>query len=252
MNGNITVKEKKSKGPVIIIIILVLVIVGLSTYILSDKGIIFTNKEEKTESNKKNTTKTDKNTNSDDNTTKEEDTIKPLDLSKCLNNSTNTYSDQSEATASKYGLSMSVNQDKMSVTLNIDWATFGPISGSTAYVGTVKTYQITGFTSKVKSAYIGDVGQDATGITLFFLMEDNTVSYMPMFIWKQDTQGNGYSQMNYTNDNFVIKGVLPTAKNVINLYIANASNGSGYITTIAATKDGSFYDLGLLFTNKDY
>ena len=83
-------------------------------------------------------------------------------------------------------------------------------------------------------------------------MEDNTVSYMPMFIWKKDTQGNGYSQMNYTNDNFVIKGVLPTAKDVINLYIANASNGSGYITTIAATKDGSFYDLGLLFTNKDY
>ncbi len=39
-------------------------------------------------------------------------------------------------------------------------------------------------------------------------------------------------------------------KDVINLYIANASNGSGYITTIAATKDGSFYDLGLLFTNK--
>lgn len=251
MNGNITIKEKKSKGPVIIIIILVLVIVGLSTYILSDKGIIFTNKEEKTESNKKETTKTDKKDN-DDNTTKEEDTIKPLDLSKCLNNSTNTYSDQSEAPASKYGLSMSINQDKMSVTLNIDWATFGPISGATAYVGTVKTYQITGFTSKVKAAYIGDVGQDATGITLFFLMEDNTVSYMPMFIWKQDTQGNIYQVMNYTNDNFIIKGVLPTAKDVINLYIANASNGSGYITTIAATKDGSFYDLGLLFTNKDY
>ena len=53
---------------------------------------------------------------------------KPLDLSKCLNNSTNTYSDQSEATASKYGLSMSINQDKMSVTLNIDWATSSDFS----------------------------------------------------------------------------------------------------------------------------
>lgn len=248
MDGNVTIKEKKSKGPVIIIIILVLVVVGLSTYILSDKGIIFTNKEEKTESNKKDTTKTDNN----DNTTKEEDTIKPLNLSKCLNNSTNTYSDQSEAPTSNYGLSMSINQDKMSITLNIDWATFGPISGATAYVGTEETYQITGFTSKVKSAYIGDVGQDATGITLFFLMEDSTVSYMPMFIWKKDTQGNIYQVMNYTNDNFIIKDVLPTAKDVINLYTVNASNGSGWITTIAATKDGSFYDLGLLFTNKDY
>lgn len=250
MNEDITFKEKKGKGPVIIIIILVLVVIGLSAYIISDKGIIFTNKEEKAESNKKDTTtKTDKNTNSDDNTTKEEDTIKPLDLSKCLNNSTNTYSDQSEAPTSKYGLSMSVNQDKMSVTLNINWATFGPISGATSYVGTEESYQVTGFTSKVKAAYVGDVGQDATGITLFFLMEDSTVSYMPMFIWKKDTQGNIYKEMNYTNDNFVTKGVLPTAKNVINLYIANAPD---YITTIAATKDGSFYDLGLLFTNKEF
>lgn len=251
MDGNVTIKEKKSKGPVIIIIILVLVVVGLSAYILSDKGIIFTNKEEKTESNKKDTTKTDKKDNNDS-TTKEEDTIKPLNLSKCLNNSTNTYSDKSEAPTSKYGLSMSVNQDKMSVTLTIDWATFGPISGASAYASTEETYQVTGFTSKVKAAYIGDVGQDATGITLFFLMEDSTVSYMPMFIWKKDTQGNGYSQMNYTNDNFVIKDVLPTAKDVINLYTVNASNGSGWITTIAATKDGSFYDLGELFTNKEF
>ncbi len=72
---------RKVQGPVCIIIILVLVIVGLYLHLifLSDKGIIFTNKEEKTESNKKETTKTDFLDN-DDNTTKEEDTIKPLIL----------------------------------------------------------------------------------------------------------------------------------------------------------------------------
>ena len=252
MNGNITIKEKKSKGPVIIIIILVLVIVGLSTYILSDKGIILTNKEEKTESNKKDTTKTNKKDN-DDNTTKEEDTIKPLDLSKCLNNSTNTYSDQSEAPASKYGLSMSINQDKMSVTLNIDWASFGPISGATAYVGTVKAYQITGFTSKVKNAYVGSIGQDITGVTLFFLMEDSTVSYMPMFVLRKDDLGNIREKMNYTDDNFTVTGLLPKVKDVVNLYTVTSTSGvSSASTTIGATKDGSFYDLGELFTNKDF
>lgn len=54
----------------------------------------------------------------------------------------------------------------------------------------VKAYQITGFTSKVKNAYVGSIGQDITGVTLFFLMEDSTVSYMPMFVLKKDDLGN--------------------------------------------------------------
>ncbi len=80
---------------------------------------------------------------------------------------------------------MSINQDKMSVTLNIDWATFGPISGATSYVGTVKTYQITGFTSKLRLLILA-MSVKMLLVSLYsFLMEDNTVSYMPMFILKK-------------------------------------------------------------------
>lgn len=52
--------------------------------------------------------------------------------------------------------------------------------------------------------------------------------------------------MNYTDNNFTVTGLLPKVKDVVNLYVSSAS------TTIGATKDGSFYDLGELFTNKDF
>ena len=37
--------------------------------------------------------------------------------------------------------------------------------------------------------------------------------------------------------------------NVIKLYTVDASNGSGWRTTIGATSDGSFYDLGDIIKN---
>lgn len=234
MNGNINTTDKKDRGPIIIIAILILIVVCIGAYLLGNKDTILKNKQENTEINKN------------------DDSIKPLDLSKCLNNSTNTYSNEGKASSSSSDLSVSVNSDKTSATLKIDWTGFGPISGEESYPNTTKSYQITGFTSKIKAAYIGDMGQDATSITLFFLMEDSTVSYMPMFIWKKDSQGNIELQMNYTGENFTVKGVLPKAKDVVELYTVNASNGSGWVTTIAATKDGSFYDLGELFTNKEF
>lgn len=224
-------------------LVVVVLIIALELLIVGGISLLSSKEKEANKNNRPETTKK-----KEDTTTK----VEPLDLKKWLNNSNNTYSNPLDATSSVYSLSMKVNSDKTSVSLSIAWTTFGPLVGMIDKGNEVKTYQITGFTSKGKNAYIGDVGQDATGITLFFLMECNTVSYMPMFICKQDTQGNIYQVMNYTNDKFVIKGVSPTAKDVINLYITNASNGSGYITTIVATKDGSFYDLGILFTNKDY
>ena len=234
MNGNINTTEKKDRGPIIIIAISILIVVCIGAYLLGNKDTILKNKQENTE------------------VKKNDDSIKPLDLSKCLNNSTNTYSNEGKVSSSSAGLSVSVNSDKTSATLKIDWTTFGPISGEESYPSATKSYQIAGFTSKIKAAYVGDMGQDATSITLFFLMEDSTVSYMPMFIWKKDSQGNVELQMNYTNENFTVKGVLPKAKDVVELYNVNASNGSGWVTIIAATKDGSFYDLGELFTNKEF
>ena len=231
-----TNNKKISAGVIVLIIALVLLIAG-GISLLSSKG------KETNKNNKPETTK------------KEEDTTKvePLDLKKGLNNSNNTYSNPLDATSSAYGLSMEVNSDKTSVSLNIAWATFGPLVGMTDKGNEVKTYQITGFTSKVKNAYVGSIGQDITGVTLFFLMEDSTVSYMPMFVLRKDDLGNVREKMNYTDDNFTVTGLLPKVKDVVNLYTVTSTSGvSSASTTIGATKDGSFYDLGELFTNKDF
>ena len=229
--------KKISAGVIFLIIALVLLIAGGIT-ILSSK------EKETNKNNKPETTKKEDNT-----TTK----VEPLDLKKGLNNSNNNYSNHLDATSSAYGLSMKVNSDKTSVSLSIAWATFGPLVRMTDKGNEVKDYQITGFTSKVKNAYVDIIGQDITGVTLFFLMEDSTVSYMPMFVLKKDDLGNIREKMNYTDDNFTVTGLLPKVKDVVNLYTVTSTSGvSSASTTIGATKDGSFYDLGELFTNKDF
>lgn len=246
-------KKKGNKKIIVLVIILVIIIVGLVSYIAYDKGIIFSN--EKNTLEKSNIVdkekKTDKTNDTTYNNTNNE--IKELDLTKCLNNKTNSYSNPTDV-AGDYGLSMLVNQDKKSITLSIDWAKFGPLSTATAWAPTVENYQITGFSKEVTSTFVGDYGQDSMGITLFYLMSDGTVEYTPMFNLKFDSNNNSYYEMNYTyeyssdnritGEHFTTKGTLNNANNVIKLYTVDASNGSGWRTTIGATKEGSFYDLG--------
>ena len=86
------------------------------------------------------------------------------------------------------------------------------------------------------------------GITLFFIMEDNTVEYMPMFINKTD-----HYEMNYqNNDSFKVSGTLSDVKDVYKLYNVDSSKeNASSKTTIAAKKDGSFYDLGAIINKKE-
>lgn len=254
-NVDQTAETKNNKnGPLIAIIIsLVIIIVGMGIYIMYDKGIIFSSTEvqDKKSNNKKDIVKEKKEE-------KESMEIKPLDLSKCLNNNTNTYSNYTDIEGN-YGLSMKINPDKKSITLSIDWNVFGPLSSATAYSSEIIDYQITGFSKEIDQTFIGDFGQDSMGITLFYLMDDQTVEYTPMFINKTDSQNNTFYNMNYTYEKstdgrvtgtyFTTNGTLAGAKDIIKLYTVNASNGGGWRTTIGATKDGSFYDLGALIAS---
>ncbi len=237
-------KPKGNKGLIILIIILIIVILGMAGYIAYDKGIL-SNNQKTSEAQK---TEEEKPTN--ENT---EEVEKPLNLSKCLNNSTATYTNPQE-TEGNYGLSMQINSDQKSINLSINWQIFGPLSGATAYASEIENYQITGFSKSIKSTFIGDLGQDAMGITLFYLMEDGTVEYTPMFIRKIDGQNNSYYETNYTYDygtdgritgqHFATAGMINQVTDIIKLYTADASAQVGWKTTIAAKKDGSFYDLG--------
>lgn len=239
MNENI---ENDSKKKNIIIIILILVIIAMGGYILYDKNTISLKSKEVKENSKKVQTpiKEEK---------QEQEEIKPLDLNKCINNSNVTYTDSHLATNTDTtsGISMNINPDKTSVTLSINWNTFGPISMSSSWAPETRTYQINGFSGQIKDVYVGITGQDAMGITLFYLMEDGTVEYTPMFNFKTDSQGNSYYEMNYKTENsFTSSGKINTVTDVIKIYTVSATNGTGWSTTIGAKKDGSFYDLGSL------
>lgn len=249
-NQPVETKNKNNGLLITIIILLVIMIAGMSIYIMYDKGILFSDTEVQ---NKNSNSKKDMMEKEED---KETDEIKPLDLSKCLN-TTNTYSNYTDIEGN-YGLTTKINPDKKSITLSIDWSIFGPLTATKIYSSNVEEYQITGFTKEISQAFVGQLGQDAMGITLFYLMEDKTVEYMPMFTLKTDSQNNSRYEMNYTYEKdadgkitgtyFTTNGTLTGTKDIIKLYTVNASNGFGWITTIGATKDGSFYDLGAMIS----
>lgn len=245
------ITEKKNTGLIVTIIVLVIVVIGLLGYIAVDKGVF--NKKESTEVTDKGNQKGTE----QDNQTPEE--IKPLDLTKSLNTKGTDYINPNDEILSNYGLSMKVNDDKKSITLTIDWKVFKKIVASIVYGGVagdeVETSQITGFDKEIKSVFIGELGQDAQGLTLFYLMDDGTVEYTKVFIQKTDNANNKYYAVNWTYENapdgkitgvhFASMGAINGVSDVIKLYNLDAysQTGAGWRTTIGATKDGSFYDL---------
>ena len=224
------------KGLYSVIIILVLITLGLVIFICYDKGIIFS----------KNSTNNINNSNTNNTNNNE---VKELDLEKSLNTKDITYKNASDKEGN-YGLTLKINNDK-TVTLTIDWKIFGKYS-TTSSSGEVKDYLITGFNKNVKSTFIGDLGQDYTGTTLFFIMEDGTVEYTKLFKKETNADGSIYYILNIIKQEgkyykeFTSNGSLSGVKNVIKLYNVDtySKNASGYRTVIGATKDGSFYDLG--------
>lgn len=247
------VKKEKKKGVCskVVIVLLIIVILGLVGYIAYDKEIVsFGAKETKEKNNKDATKKEENKTEEKEQKAESKSETKQLDLTKSLNTKDITYKNSSDVQGD-YGLSMSIDSNKKSITLSIDWNKFGPLTSASAYAPTVETYNITGFSKNIVSTFIGDVGQDSTGITLFYIMEDGTVEYTPLFI---KNEGETEYRINYTyeysSDNritgqhFETKGLISGVKGVIKLYNVDAAAQAGWRTTIGATKDGSFYDLG--------
>ena len=194
------------------------------------------------------------NTNSNTNTNNNE-TIKELDLTKSLNTNGITYYDAKELSNGNTDLGLSVKVNGGYAKLNINWVEFGPHSGASAWGDTTVEYEIRNLSGTVKEGYVGEVGQSAVGTTLYYLMDDGTVEYTKVFSNKTDNAGNSYYSMNYTYDkdndgrisgeHFEGQGKVNGVKDVVKLYVVNARGGmSGYVTTIGATRDGSFYDLG--------
>ena len=245
----VVTKVVKKNNPILIVIIFILlaIIIGggifvYTKYIANDTS----NSNSKKQSNIDNAAEV-----------KDEKEDGELDLTKSLNTENINYSNAT-ALEGDYGLTMNINPDKKSITLNIDWTKFGPLSTATTYTGN-EEYQIAGFSKEISDTFIGSLGQDSMGITLFYLMNDGTVEYTPMFVKRQDAQGNTQYETNFSYDmasdgnvgnlHFETNGTIPNVSDVIKMYTVDAYAQTGGKTTIGVLKNGSFYDLGYAINN---
>ncbi len=229
--------KKKKNIFVYTTIILALVVVGLVGYIIYDKvnadqEVI--EREEPTPINK--------------------EVVKELDITKCNNGVEGVTYSKPKVVTNAYGLEVKVNDDKLGVTVFVEGTgVFNKnVSTITSHERDESNYSlfVNGFEKKIDKVFIGEFGQDATGISLIYLMEDKTVSYTRLFKKNYDENNTLYFTLNNVSESnndliFNVDDDYSEIKDIVGIYNAqyNIPNGGGASTVIASLKDGSFYDL---------
>ncbi len=85
------------------------------------------------------------------------------------------------------------------------------------------------FTKKIIDVFFGGMGQSSTGDTVFILLEDGTVEYIPIV-----------HALNHAQGAVISYGAIDGISGVTKFTLANTS---GSVTTLAIKSDGTFYDL---------
>ena len=85
------------------------------------------------------------------------------------------------------------------------------------------------FDKKIVDIFFGEMGQDSSGDTLFILLEDGTIEYIPIV-----------HMFNHVQAEVISYGKVNNISDVTKFALSSTSNG---ITTLAIKGDGSFYDL---------
>lgn len=96
-------------------------------------------------------------------------------------------------------------------------------------VTTVTTDEIK-FEKKIVDLFFGGFGQTNSGDTLFILLEDGTIEYIPIV-----------HMFNHIQASAVSYGTIKDVNGVVKFAIADEGDG---VTTLGIKNDGSFYDLG--------
>ena len=208
--------------------ILLILIIALGGYIGYDKFISKdTNNSNKSEQSQTNTNY--------ENTTKEEtNTYKSLsiDNSNCLNDCSNTEYNLGFSIAGD-GIDISmVYKNNKKINVNIDRKLLESIYLYKFYSDeTMYTFE---FNKNIQDVFVGHIGQDTSAPMLFVLFEDGTVQYIDLY--SKITTGK------------TIQKELTNVKNIIKFYSASNVKG-GYLTVLAQTLDGNFYDLEKIINN---
>lgn len=128
---------------------------------------------------------------------------------------------------------LSYNRATLSNTYLLNWDLTG------VEEGVLESQTIT-FNNKVNDVLFSGIGQDRTGDVILFLMEDGTISYIPVY---QTLSTNGV-------EGLTTYQTISNVKDVVKFYTANVTSGaSSSVTVLAQTKDGTLYDLAPMINN---
>jgi len=242
-------QKKKGNGGLIAALLVIIVLLIAVIVLIVLKPDLFSIKNNSTTNNNGNTSTEvidngTTNTEVIDNGKVEKEEIKEIDLSKSLNTTDYTYSSLNDKDEAAKYYTLKLNENKKSATITVTAEGGKVICESIKSTCGDKGYDITvsGFDKKIKSTYVGGIGQSVGSTIFYFLMEDGTVEYVKLLNQKTDSNGTNY----YENGTLEKPQVVSGVSGVVKLYGANsnAPQSTGSYTTLAAKKDGSFYDLG--------
>lgn len=219
--------KKKNNNSVLTILVVVLLLVCLTMGVY-----IFTNKNENSGGNNTNNNNNNP-TNSEQSNAKDYANAKILvfDGSKSLNTERTYRLIDSNAAGvhaivkpSQNELDFSFVPSRVVSVYALNWAS----QRNDVVTNTIK------FDKKITDIYFGGFGQTADDDTLFILLDDGTVEYIPLV-----------HMFNNAQEHAVSYGKVPGATDVVKFVSAQVSGekASGYVTTLAIRSDGSFYDM---------
>ena len=227
-------EEKKNKSKsntvlVVIIFILLIAVIGLCSYIFLNKDNLNISKYV----TGNNSTKTKNENIEKDNETKTEtqetkiNSLIPFDGSKSINSNEKHYTLSCQGNA---GIWLTVDSTQKILTFSFTptkVVEFYPLTW-TSTRNDMSNNNIN-FEKKIVDVFFGGMGQSTSGDTVFILLEDGTVEYIPIVHMFNHVQG---APVSYGK----INGVSDVAKFTL-------SSTSGGVTTLAIKNDGTFYDL---------
>lgn len=235
--------EQKSKNQNNIVFIIIIVILLISVVILC--GYIFLNKNNSTgtenitensntNSENENVQQSDK-ANNDVTEYKTNSTI-IFDGSKSINSTEKDYTLASQGNSGIFvtvdstqkGLSFSFTPTRVADFYALNW------TNDNNYINYVKV----NFDKKITDVFYGGMGQSSSRDTLFILLEDGTVEYIPIV-----------HMLIHAQEELESYGKIDGVSDIVKFSLSNTSNG---VTTLAIKKDGSFYDLYYALKDSKY
>lgn len=227
-------KSKKTNTFLVIgIIILLIVVIFLCGYIFLDKtndGSISGNTNNNISNSKNEETKVDS---ENKETLENTNGLIIFDGTRAVNSNEKNYTLSCQGNAGIYAsvdssqkvLTFSFTPSKVVETYSLNW---------TSNRNDVASSKIN-FDKKIVDIFFGGMGQDVSHDTLFILLEDGTLEYIPIV-----------QMFNNAQEQVVSYGKINGVSDVAKLTLSNTSNG---VTTLAIKSDGSFYDLWYALEN---